>query len=97
MSVASAGTSDSTRTKVRRQHVDLVASLDGFGVDAASHAVGDLQRRQRDVLAEQVLADDPQPVLVLEEPVIGGPQVGAVGAADDIERRQLQGVGSSSA
>src|SRR5687767_15500624 len=45
--------------------------LDRIGIDAASHPVRDLQRRQLDVLTEQVLADETHAVLVLEEPVIG--------------------------
>ena len=64
---------------MRRHQIGLIAPLNG-GVltDLALHAIADLRLRQRRVLAEHVLGDQPQAVLVLEEAALVGAEVGAL-------------------
>ena len=90
MSAASAGTSDRIRTDCARQHVGLIAPLNRrFLADLALHAIADLGFGQRRVLAEHVLGDQAQAVLVLEEAALIAAQIGAVRSAEHLERREL--------
>ena len=76
--------------QLRRQEVRLIAPLNRRLLpDLALHAVADLGLRQRRVLAEHRLGDEAQAVLVLKEPPLIRPQIGAVRAAEHFKRREL--------
>ena len=73
-----------------RQRVRLLAALRGVAAgDLALDAIRNLERRNRHVVAERVLGDQAQAIVVLEEPLARRHQIAGVRAAEHFERRQL--------
>ena len=75
----------------RDERVLRFASLQcGAALQRVLHAVADLQSGQRDLPAEELLAEHAHRVLILEEPPRGVQDVAVALAADDIERNEME-------